>query len=65
MKAKIDELCTGHGRCCVLAGEVYELDDDGYNAHRGGVIDVGPGDEEAARLGAEVCPEAAISLIDG
>ena len=65
MKAKIDStLCSGHGRCFVLASEVYELDDDGYNAHRGGVIDVNPAHEDAARLGAENCPEGAIVLTD-
>ena len=65
MKAKIDDkLCTGHGRCFVLAPEVYELDDDGYNAQRGGVIDVNPAHADAARFGAENCPEAAITLIE-
>jgi ferredoxin len=66
MKAKIDDkLCTGHGRCFVLASEVYDLDDDGYNAQRGSVIDVSSGQEDAAHLGAENCPEAAITLIEG
>ena len=66
MKAKIDDkLCSGHGRCFVLAPEVYELDDEGYNAARGSVIEVDPEHEDAARLGAENCPEAAISLIEG
>jgi ferredoxin len=65
VKAKIDEvLCTGHGRCFVLASEVYDLDDDGYNKMRGAVIDVAPQHEDAARLGADNCPEAAITLIE-
>jgi ferredoxin len=65
MKLKIDgELCSGHGRCYVLAPEVYELDDDGYNAHRGSVIDVAPGLEEAALLGLKNCPEAAITVVE-
>ena len=65
MKAKIDgELCSGHGRCFVLADEVYDLDDDGYNAHRGEIVDVSAGNEDAARIGADNCPEAAIKLID-
>jgi ferredoxin len=65
MKAKIDEkLCSGHGRCNALAPEVYELDDDGYNGLRGRIFDVGPEDEDAARLGAESCPELAITLAE-
>lgn len=65
MKAKIDEkLCSGHGRCFALAPDVYELDDDGYNGLRGRIIDVRPGEEDAARLGAESCPELAITLTD-
>jgi ferredoxin len=65
VKAKIDgTLCSGHGRCFVLADEVYDLDDDGYNAQRGEIVDVAPGNEDAARLGAENCPEAAITIID-
>jgi ferredoxin len=65
MKAKIDEtLCSGHGRCFVLADEVYDLDDDGYNLHRGSIIPISKDSEDAARLGASNCPEAAITLID-
>ena len=31
MKVKIDgELCSGHGRCWVVAKEFYKLDDNGY-----------------------------------
>ncbi len=63
MKARIDaELCSGHGRCWVHAPNVYQLDDNGYNADVGKVIDVKPGEEAAAKLGAESCPEAAIKL---
>jgi ferredoxin len=65
MKAKIDgPLCSGHGRCFVLADDVYDLDDDGYNANRGETLDVPTGSEDAARLGAENCPEAAIKIIE-
>ena len=52
MKAKIDgELCTGHGRCCAVAPEFYQLDDNGYNADRGKTLDVPAGMQAAARLG--------------
>jgi ferredoxin len=65
MKIKVDdESCTGHGRCSVLAGAVYELDDLGYNVNRGSVIAVAPGNEDAARLGVKSCPEGAITLVE-
>lgn len=54
--------CTGQGRCAVLAGEFYEVDDNGYNIHRGETIDVPAGLEETARFGASVCPERAIVI---
>jgi len=65
MKAKIDgNLCSGHGRCEVMAPAVYTLDDNGYNAERGKTIQIKPGMEAAARTGAESCPERAITLIE-
>ena len=65
MKVKIDEqLCSGHGRCAVLAGEVYRLDDEGYNADRGSVIEVPEGLEGPARRGVQNCPEAAIIIVE-
>jgi ferredoxin len=65
MKVEIDrELCSGHGRCFTLAGDVYRSDDEGYNADRGSVIDVPAEHEAAAKLGIRSCPEAAISLVD-
>lgn len=65
MKVKIDaELCTGHGRCWVVAKEFYQLDDNGYNAERGKTLDVPTRLEAAARLGADKCPERAITIIE-
>ena len=65
MKVKIDaDLCTGHGRCWVVAPEFYTLDDNGYNALRGKTIDVPVALEGAARHGAEKCPERAITIIE-
>jgi ferredoxin len=65
MKVSIDgALCTGHGRCAVLADEVYELDDDGYNARRGSVVAVPAEHESQARFGAENCPERAIEIVE-
>lgn len=65
MKVKIDGgLCTGHGRCWVVAPTFYTLDDSGYNACRGQTVEVPVGLEAAARLGAEKCPERAITIIE-
>lgn len=65
MKAKIDaDLCSGHTRCWVVANDVYSLDNNGYNADRGKTIEIVPGKEAAARLGAERCPERAITIIE-
>jgi ferredoxin len=65
MKVKIDgELCTGHGRCSVVAPQFYRLDDNGYNADRGKTLDVAPELETAARFGAKKCPERAIRIIE-
>lgn len=54
--------CTGHGRCYVLAPEVFEPDDDGYSVVRASVVH---GDlAEAARLGSANCPEDAIDVVE-
>lgn len=52
--------CTGHGRCYVLAPEVFDADDDGYGVVRHEVV----ADEvlDAARQGARNCPEDAIEI---
>jgi ferredoxin len=47
-----------------MAAEVYDIDDDGYNLHRGETMVVPTGLEAAARYGAEVCPERAIVIQD-
>lgn len=65
MKVKIDgDLCTGHGRCCAVAPDFYQLDDNGYSAARGKTLDVPDGLESTARLGAKKCPERAIVIIE-
>jgi ferredoxin len=61
VKVRVDEgACVGHGRCYVLAPEVFEDDDRGHCvvARR----EVPPELEARARLGAENCPEQAIHL---
>jgi len=65
MKVIVDPgLCTGHGRCWTYAPQIYTLDDNGYNAVTGVPIEVAPGDEDAARLGARTCPERAITIVE-
>jgi ferredoxin len=57
------DLCCGVGLC--VKGEcakVYERDDLGYNCSDGRTVPEGL--EEAARIGAKACPEAAITLIE-
>jgi ferredoxin len=54
--------CQGHGRCEAMAPEVYTLDENGYLTTE--VIEVPPGLEARARLGAESCPEQAIRIED-
>jgi ferredoxin len=57
------EICTGHGRCYVLAPDVFVADDFG---HCEVLVAEPTGDElqRQARLGAENCPERAISVLD-
>lgn len=63
MRVIVDrELCSGHGRCAAVAPTVYSLDDAGYCAIT--EADVAPGDEDAARNGANNCPERAIAIVD-
>ena len=48
--------------CNAVAPAVYPLDDDGYVAIE--FADLDEGDRAAAQLGAETCPERAISIED-
>jgi ferredoxin len=54
------ELCQGHGRCEAMAPEVFKLDSNGYLVTP--VIEVPPGLEERARIGAESCPEEILRI---
>lgn len=63
MKIIVDAAaCSGHGRCASLAPSVFTLDPDGYN--RMGEFEVAPGQEQAARAGANNCPERAIAVVE-
>lgn len=65
MRITLDrERCTGHGRCYMLAPEVFDADDDGYGVVLVDGGDVPPGLEAAARKAAANCPEEAITTAD-
>lgn len=55
-------LCVGWGECHRWARHVYPLDEEGLNELR--LLEVPPGYEAAARLGAGACPERAITVIE-
>lgn len=60
MKVTVDHVaCTGHGRCFVLAPEVFDSDDDGYCVIRNEDVPVAL--EAAALKGQANCPERAIT----
>ncbi len=60
MRVTIDRTrCTGHGRCYVLAPDVFEADDDGYSVVR--QVEVPEHLESQALTGQANCPEAAIT----
>jgi ferredoxin len=61
MRVRVDaEKCVGHGRCYELAPEVYAEDDRGHCCLRRETVP--PDHEKLARLGAENCPEDAITI---
>lgn len=54
------DACVGHGRCYVLAPDVFDEDEQGHAVVKLALV---PADlEERARRAAENCPENAISL---
>jgi ferredoxin len=61
MRVRVDRAkCVGHGRCYVLAPDVFTDDERGHCVVR--VASLPSELENQARLGEENCPEAAISL---
>jgi ferredoxin len=62
MRVRLDRAkCVGHGRCYVLAPDVFEDDERGHCVVRTEKL---PKElEEQARRGEQNCPEAAISLV--
>ncbi|MDQ1479876.1 MAG: ferredoxin [Actinomycetota bacterium] len=61
MTVRVDtDLCVGHGRCYALAPDVFGADEFGHAV----VLEeqVAAALEAQARLGAENCPEQAITI---
>jgi ferredoxin len=60
MKVNVDhDVCTGHGRCYVLAPDVFEPDEQGHSMAK---YDEVPANlEQQALIGQANCPEGAIS----
>lgn len=58
------DACTGHGRCYLLAPELFEDDEYGHGLVKGdGTITA---DQlSAARKAVDSCPERAITIVDG
>jgi ferredoxin len=62
MRVHLDsEKCQGHNRCCLVAPELFEADDEGNARVRGDGI-VPAGLEAKARLAVANCPEHAVRL---
>ncbi len=60
-KVSVDaDLCVGHGRCYALGPDVFGTDDFGHCVILEAEVEGGL--EAQARLGAENCPEQAISI---
>ena len=65
MRVSIDhDRCTGHGRCYVLAPELFADDEEGYGQVLGDGL-VAPERVDAARKAAQSCPERAVILDEG
>ncbi len=55
------ERCQGHNRCCLIAPELFEADDEGVARARGdGIVPAALAPK--ARLAVSNCPEHAVRL---
>ena len=63
MKIKVNRtICAGHALCAAKAPDVYEVDEEGYCSSDGKTVS--PEHWRQAELGANICPEQAIELIE-
>lgn len=61
MKIKIDpDKCQGHGRCYMLAPDLFDVDDMGHATEKSEEVPTGM--EEQAEWAASNCPEQAIAI---
>ena len=61
MRVQIDDdRCKGHGTCCGLCPQIFELTSDGYA--RVLVSEIPPEAQELVQTAVEQCPEGAISI---
>ena len=61
LRVRVDRgLCTGHGRCYVLAPEVFSEDERGYCVVPNPLVPDALADQ--ARAGEDNCPESAIRV---
>ena len=61
MRVAVDpDVCAGHGVCCTICPEVFELTDDGYSSVR--VDEVPPDLEGRVADAVQQCPAQAISV---
>ena len=64
MRIRVDaETCQGHNRCKMIAPDLIDLDGIGL-ATAANDGQVAPGQEDAARLAIENCPEFAIRIVE-
>lgn len=61
--AIVAERCQGHNRCCLVAPELFEADDEG-NAQVKGDGSVPAGLEAKAKRAVANCPEHAVRLTE-
>ena len=65
MRLSVDAIrCTGHGRCYVLAPQLFAPDEFGHCELVLGDADVPDELGDQARLGRDNCPEQAITITD-
>jgi ferredoxin len=63
MRVLVDEdRCAGHGTCCGLCPQVFELTNAGYAATR--VSEVPQQYQDVVRKAVDQCPEGAISTTE-
>ena len=58
------DLCSGHGRCYVVAPEIFYDDSAGYGQVKEGVR-LSTSNQKQVERAIKACPEGAIKIVDG